>query len=561
MKRKWGQIHAHPQRERRGLVLIIVLIVVVMVSLAGFGFVAVMFTEHKAVRLRGEQLEIEQAIASAELLLGTELQRQQRSDSGATIGLNSADGALSEGLGLFDNPGLFQGKPLLPGLEDPGVIRFSVVSPGGTIAASTATGSPGETPIRYGVEDESSRLNLAVLAEWERRIPGSGQGALLKLPGMTAEIAEAILDWLDSDDHPGELGAEGEYYSTLNPSYSPRNGIPESIEELLLVKGVTRRLLYGDDENRNGLIEESELKSGSDLASGIVDDSPVGWERFLTLYSREANLDSTGKPRVYLNDRNLSRLYLRLSAIEKSWGEFVVLYRQHGPALASTPLPPSTTPVATSAPDLKLPPKYDIRDLPELIDAKVLIPAVGSTPSVLIESPLKSSPEELRLALPKLLDRTTVERIEIMEGRINLNTASAEVLGMIPGLPVEAIERIVSSPDRTSGEVPEERKTPAWLWTENVLDRETFQKVLPFVTCRGAAFRAQIIGYSSQSKLASRAEVVIDVSSPSPRRLYWKDLQIFGRGFSWSLLDPSLAEEELVGRFPQVSDRQSRLVY
>jgi len=42
--------------ERHGLVLIIVLIVVVMVSMAGFGFVAVMFTEHKAVRLRGEQL-------------------------------------------------------------------------------------------------------------------------------------------------------------------------------------------------------------------------------------------------------------------------------------------------------------------------------------------------------------------------------------------------------------------------------------------------------------------------------------------------------------------------
>jgi len=540
--------------ERHGLVLIIVLIVVVMVSMAGFGFVAVMFTEHKAVRLRGEQLEIEQAIASAEVLLGNELTREQRFAGVASISLNASEGTLGESQGLYDNPTLLQGKPLIPDVEDPGVIRFTVLSPKRSVSDGGSTESPGESSVRYGVEDESSRLNLAVLAEWERRVPGSGKAALTKFPGMSEEITDAILDWLDPDDQPRELGAEEEYYSTLNPAYSARNGIPESIEELLLVKGVTRKLLYGMDVNRNGLIEEYEIESGSDIASGDFSEPSTGWEQYLTLYSREANVNSAGRPRIFLNDRDLPRLYLRLSAIEKSWGEFIVLYRQHGAVLATAPLPPAVTTVTSTTPDLKLPPKFHIHDLIELIDAKVLIPAVGSTPSTIIESPFKSTPDVLSGILPKMLDELTIDHRPVIEGRINLNTASAEILGMIPGLPVESIQQIVSSQDRMSGIVPAERKSPAWLWTENLLDRATFQKVLPFVTCRGGAFRAQVVGYSAQSKLAGRAEVVIDVSSPSPRRLYWKDLQIWGRGYEWGLIDPALSE----GEFPEMGQMAGR---
>lgn len=547
MIRRQKNRHQAGESDRRGLVLVIVMIVVVLVSLAGFSFVAVMFTEHKAVRLRGQQLEIEQAIASAELLIGTELQKSLQSPVGTSGGSGAAGLSLVEGSGLFDNPTMFQARSLIPGIEESGVIKFSVISPRQSASEASSGGTFGESLVRYGVEDESSRLNLAVLPEWERLSPGSGEAALMKLPGMTEEIARAILDWIDTDDLPRDLGAESEYYSTLDPPYSPRNATPESIEELLLVKGVTRKLLFGLDENRNGLIEEHEAELASNSASGGSADSTIGWERLLTLYSRDLNTNSAGRPRIYINDHDLPRLFLRLSEVEKSWGEFIVLYRQHGPALPTTPLPPAAETVTSLPPDLKVPPRFRIRSLLELIDAKVLIPAVDSKPSVLVASPFTSSPETLGLMVPKLLDALTIEHRFMVEGAINLNTASTEVLGMIPGLPVEAIERIVSSQDRVSGAVADERKTPAWLWTENVLSREAFETVLPYVTCRGTACRAQIVGYSSQSKLASRAEVVIDVSTPSPSRLYWKDLLIRGRGYDWGLIDPSLAEEEFPG--------------
>lgn len=58
-------------------------------------------------------------------------------------------------------------------------------------------------------------------------------------------LVDAILDWTDSDDIARELGAEEEFYQALEPPRYPRNAAFETIEELLLVEGMTPELLYG----------------------------------------------------------------------------------------------------------------------------------------------------------------------------------------------------------------------------------------------------------------------------------------------------------------------------
>lgn len=64
-----------------------------------------------------------------------------------------------------------------------------------------------------------------------------------------ANILEAIIDWIDDDDDPsGFGGAESSYYTGLEASYEPRNGPMEFVEELLLVRGVTPELYYGEDD-------------------------------------------------------------------------------------------------------------------------------------------------------------------------------------------------------------------------------------------------------------------------------------------------------------------------
>ena len=57
---------------------------------------------------------------------------------------------------------------------------------------------------------------------------------------MTPDVADAIVDWLDMDSSPRPYGAEDDYYTALSPPYHCKNGPLDSLEELLLVRGVTR---------------------------------------------------------------------------------------------------------------------------------------------------------------------------------------------------------------------------------------------------------------------------------------------------------------------------------
>lgn len=65
-------------------------------------------------------------------------------------------------------------------------------------------------------------------------------------------VANSIADWIDTDSNFGIGGAENDYYQGLDTPYLCKNGPMESIEELLLVKGVTPELYHGTDE-RPGL--------------------------------------------------------------------------------------------------------------------------------------------------------------------------------------------------------------------------------------------------------------------------------------------------------------------
>ena len=131
----------------------------------------------------------------------------------------------------------------------------------------------------YGIDDEGSKLNINT----------ASRDMLLKLPGMTAEAADSIIDWRDEDENPGENGAESSYYQALPRPYACKNAPFETTEELLLVKGVTPEMLYGYDANHNGLLDDVEAASGGlsgsvalDAGSGAA--SPRGLLPFITVY-------------------------------------------------------------------------------------------------------------------------------------------------------------------------------------------------------------------------------------------------------------------------------------
>src|SRR5262249_40912945 len=148
---------------------------------------------------------------------------------------------------------------------------------------------------------ECGKINLNALL----KLDPSGQQAknvLGKLPNMTPDIADSIIAWMQASASSLNGANDALYYSSLG--YSAKYGPYESLEELLLVKGVTPHLLFGNDQNRNGVLEPEENDG-----TGTVDR---GWSRLLTVYSRERNVDSTGNQRVNINDTDLNNLETNL---------------------------------------------------------------------------------------------------------------------------------------------------------------------------------------------------------------------------------------------------------
>ena len=58
-------------------------------------------------------------------------------------------------------------------------------------------------------------------------------------------LVDSILDWIDEDDLHRASGAESDYYLSLSPPYTAKNGPFDTVEELLWVRGVTPDLFYG----------------------------------------------------------------------------------------------------------------------------------------------------------------------------------------------------------------------------------------------------------------------------------------------------------------------------
>lgn len=58
-------------------------------------------------------------------------------------------------------------------------------------------------------------------------------------------IIESLLDWRDKDSAQRPHGAEEDYYRQLNNPYHCKNADLDTVEELLLVKGMNKSILYG----------------------------------------------------------------------------------------------------------------------------------------------------------------------------------------------------------------------------------------------------------------------------------------------------------------------------
>jgi general secretion pathway protein K len=98
----------------------------------------------------------------------------------------------------------------------------------------------------YQISDEDGKLNInsATPQQLSQLFANAGVPK-----DKSVEIIDSILDWIDSDNMHRINGAEEDYYLSLKEPYSCKDGTIDTIDELLLVKSMTRQILYGDPDN------------------------------------------------------------------------------------------------------------------------------------------------------------------------------------------------------------------------------------------------------------------------------------------------------------------------
>ncbi len=498
--------------SRRALVLIVVMVVIAMLSLAGFTYGELMFGEHEAAVLHGKAL-----------------QARVLSDSGIDLvkSVLMEDPALiEENGGLYDNAGRFQGVLAMDETTGAEPGRFSVVAP--RVDQGELSG------VRYGLENESAKLNLNEILLADLIEADGARNLLMSLPGMTEDVADAILDWIDEDDDQREFGAEADFYSGMSPPYAPKNGPLDTVEELLLVRGVTPWLLFGGDVNRNFTLETTEEvyvgNSGVDNSDGSM---TCGWAAYLTLYSAETNLQSDGTARINLNETDLEVLHEQLKEkFSDEWANFIILFRQNGPMDLEGPPPTPPQQVGSQAPDFEIEPTYSFSQVLDLIGKYTQVTNPMTNQATIIDTPFPDNPGLIATYLPQLMDAVTVVKEPAIRGRININQAPRTLLLGIPGLTPDVVENIIAdrSPEPTENE-PEFRHE-TWLLTKGMVTLDEMKELMPLVTCGGAVYRVQVLGYYENGGPTARAEAIIDATSGTPGVVFWRDLTHLGRGFA-----------------------------
>jgi len=498
------------------MVLVIVLVVIAVLALACYTFSQLMVTHRDSARMNGMQLQTRALV-----------------DSGADsvrVFLAQTEAAQQEAGGLYDNSQRFRGVVVLADDDSNDRGNFSVLAP-------RLDQDDRLSGVRYGLEDESARLNLNALLYADKQQPGSGRTLLMGLPGMSEEIADAILDALDEDDEPREYGCEREYYAGLNPPYAPPNDQLTTVEELLLVRGVTPDLMFGRDQNRNGSIDPHEMNvpsSSSDPSDGTMDR---GWSAYLTLHSQERSVSSQGQPLINLNQTDLQLLSDQLSAVfSPEWTTFILAYRLNGPYTGQN----AGQPAMSGELDLTKQPKRTLAQVLDLIDAKVQVTFVGASSQVLMASPFAGDPLSMGLYLPLLMDNVSTSDAKTIPGRINVNQAPKVLLQSVPGMTEDILTEILSR--RSPEPQPDKpiRRTETWLMAEGIVTLTEMRTLTPFLCGGGDVYRGQIVGYYQGGQAASRAEVVFSAAQATPQIILWRDLSHLGRGYALETLGVDL---------------------
>lgn len=425
-------------RAHRGVALVLVLWVGLALTVVAIYFAHTARLEYTAAGNNLAGLRAEQAIAGAQRYLIATL------DAAGTPGeMPSAD------------DGDYEAENVAVGDA-----RFWIIG-----RDADADGEPTEPT--FGLVDEASKLNLnsATLEMLEA------------LAGITPEVAAAIVDWRDEDSEQTPGGAEAQDYLVLDDPYMAKDSAFETVDELRFVQGVDMRMLYGEDTNRNGLLDPNEDDGDAtwppDDADGRLDP---GLAEYVTTFTREPNTRADGTPRVNLRGQGVRQQLSR--ALSETLGQ------ERATEILATILP----------------------QLPRIDSALALFLASGMT-------------EE---EFDQVQDLVTTSPGDYRVGAVNVSTAPAAVLACLPGMTAETAEELVEA---RRGLDTDERLRLTWV--TKVLPEETVRLIGPHITTSSYQYSADTMAVGQNDRGFRRVWMVFDREDET-RLIYRRDDSRFG---------------------------------
>jgi hypothetical protein len=332
-----------------------------------------------------------------------------------------------------------------------------------------ADGSAPGSARAYALVDENSKLCLNMGSP--AQLPLLAQ-MLAELPGMTPDLATAIVAWRTSDK------------MNLLP---PANGTAteakfESVEELALIEGIDELVLYGEDTNQNGALDPNEDDGDrtppADNADGRLD---VGLVEYITAFTKEPATRSDGGTRVNLATgggqwRTPLQEYLT-TALDSTKAQAVL-----------NAIPGGTT---------------RFESVLQFYD--------------LVKGSLSAEDFD------KVCSDITAATTELL----NVNTASETVLARVPGLGEKAAEALVTQ------RLTRTQPSTGLAWAAQVIrdNGGNLNEAGKWLTGRSFFVSADVVAVGRHGRGYRRTRCVIDATTSTPRVVYRRNLAPFG----WAL--------------------------
>lgn len=598
------------------MALLVVMVLTMLIALGAYRYSFTMQAQYRVTRIYEEQAQARLAALSglelAAVMLENPLDQRQFAggiENNSALFQHIAVGDDSQNLAAASSSAESSSSqwrvsllaPAAAGAGADGGLSGSAVSSTATSAATSAGTSLGSSPtggddgqalisLRFGLENQSAKLHIPTLLEWEKQLPGHARATLMRLPQAESGPVD---DWLRRHGISSSGGAAGE--SRLMDRMQSNASSDEQGES----RDWFRMQWLGGDLNQNyrldtleAMIAESlrsDVRSGSGssmpLASdaGLVSGAPVAWQQYLSWHNGERNESMAGRPRVYLNQDNLQGLHRQLLTIwPAEWANFVIALRQYGPGQVVSATSPaaadssdsSTGNVANDSssatldgdlvagswtPDFSKPAKFRLRSVLDLVDVRLSVPnenadsgdgsqSVGAGSSASSTSQAASAAKNRQLRSPfssqsagggdyngRLLDESTVELAASRVGRIDLRQAPLEVLAGVPGIDQQLAQQIVAARDMAEGansaSLSGSRISIAWLLSEGLVDLVRLKQLESYLTCRSDVYRTQAIGYRDSLTPVYRCTAIIDARQLPAQIIDHQVWHAWDRGF------------------------------